>query len=98
MSDQITMPQLAWMLLHKTNDTQAKGSTRRWVNPREAAPLLGLTLNSEPVIAANDYLEDHGYIEDTYALGGRPGRGLYYITPNGMDWLENPPSDVIGEP
>ncbi len=98
MSEQITIPQLAWMLLQKTNETQAKGNTRRWVNPREAAPLLGLRINSEPVIVANNYLEEQGYIEDTYALGGRPGRGLYYITPSGMDWLENPPSDVVGPP
>jgi hypothetical protein len=96
MSERISIPQLAWMLLHKTNETQAKGNTKRWVNPRKAAPLLGmgLTLNSKSVIAANEYLEENGYIQDTYALGGRPGRGLYYITDSGMYWLENPPSNL----
>ena len=50
---------------------------------------LGLSINPEPVIAANEYLGAHGYMEEAYTVRGRT-RALYYAALSVIDWLEHP--------
>jgi hypothetical protein len=54
---------------------------------------VGLSINPEPVIAANEHLGAHGYMEEAYTVRGRTG-ALYYTALSGMGWLEHPPEEL----
>jgi hypothetical protein len=79
--------QLAWVVLHSANRTQSRGSTARLVVPRapEAADELGSELTDAQFRSVEEYLLDHGYVEDADI-------GLtwsaYTVTPAGLKWLE----------
>lgn len=81
----------AHQILRKLDEEQAKGSTRTVIVPQEVAPRFGMDPFSREFWAAQDYLEEHGLIEELdmdLVRGGRP----YKITRAGMDWLESHPS------
>jgi hypothetical protein len=92
MSENLTIPGLAWALLRKARETQKE----EWINPREAATHLGLglTANSTAVIAAHRYLEEQELIEDSRKVQGKATGHFFYITDAGHEWLDYPPSDL----
>jgi hypothetical protein len=79
--------QLAWVVLRAANRTQSRGSTARLVVPRapEVADELGRELTDVQFRSVEEYLLDHGYVEDADI-------GLtwsaYTVTPAGLKWLE----------
>jgi hypothetical protein len=79
--------QLARVVLHTANQTQAKGSTVRLVVPRapEVAYELEPPLSEAQLLAAEEYLLERGYLAPAN-IGLR--WGTYTITPEGFSWLE----------
>jgi hypothetical protein len=80
--------QLAWLVLKTVNRTQAKGSTVRLVVPRdpEVVDELGIPLTDDELLSAQEYLEDKGYV---VLADVQLTRGVYTITPAGLEWLES---------
>jgi hypothetical protein len=79
--------QLARVVLHTANQTQAKGSKVRLVVPRapEVAYELEPPLSEAELLAAEEYLLERGYLAPAN-IGLR--WGTYTITPAGFSWLE----------
>jgi hypothetical protein len=79
--------QLARVVLHTANQTQAKGSKVRLVVPRapEVVYELEPPLSEAELLAAEEYLLERGYLAPTN-IGLR--WGTYTITPTGFSWLE----------
>jgi hypothetical protein len=89
---------LPWLVLGAANRTQAKGSTVRLIVPRapEVAEELGMGLTDSRLLAVEEYLQTHGYIEP--ANIGLTW-GTYTITQAGLRWLEEaPPSESSESP
>jgi hypothetical protein len=84
--------QLAWVVLRAANRTQAKGSTIQLIFPREAevAEESGVELTEARLLSVEEYLQLHGYFEPAN-IGLT--RGTYTITPAGLRWLEEAPSE-----
>ena len=82
--------ELAWIVLRIANRTQAKGSTVRLVVPRapEVAYELGVDLDEDRFLAAEEHLLEQGYVAP---LDIGLTRGTYTITPAGLRWLERGP-------
>jgi hypothetical protein len=82
--------ELAWVVLRVANRTQARGSTARLVIPRapEVADQLGVDLEEDRFLAAEEYLLERGYVAPV-DIGLT--RGAYTITPTGLRWLERGP-------
>jgi hypothetical protein len=78
---------LAGALLRAVNRSQTKGSTVRLVVPRapEVACELGMELPEARILEVEEYLQDYGYIEPVN-IGLT--RGMYTITPAGLEWLD----------
>ena len=85
--------QLAWVILRAANRTQARGSTVRLIVPRapEVAEELGMELTEARVLSVEEYLQERGYVE-TANIGLT--WGTYTITPAGLRWLEEAPSET----
>jgi hypothetical protein len=84
---------LAWVVLRAANRTQAKGSTVRLVFPREPEVIdeLGLGPTDVGLLSAVEYLQDRGYLaraDIVLSMGA-----AYTLTPAGLAWLEEGPSD-----
>jgi hypothetical protein len=79
--------QLARVVLSAANRTQAKGSTVRPIVPLapEVAQELGMELDDDVIVAAEEYLLKRGYVVPAN-IGIR--WGTYTITPAGFSWLE----------
>jgi hypothetical protein len=84
--------QLAWVILRAANRTQARGSTVRLIVPRapEVAEELGMELTEARVLSVEEYLQERGYVE-TANIGLT--WGTYTITPAGLRWLEQAPTE-----
>jgi hypothetical protein len=82
--------ELAWVVLRVANRTQARGSTARLVIPRapEVAYELGVDLDEDRFLAAEEHLLERGYVAPV-DIGLT--RGAYTITPAGLRWLERGP-------
>jgi hypothetical protein len=78
---------LAWVVLLAANRTQAKGSTVRPIVPLapEVAQELGMELDDDVIVAAEEYLLNRGYVAPAN-IG--LSWGTYTITPAGFSWLE----------
>jgi hypothetical protein len=79
--------------LRAANRTQARGSTVRLIVPRaqEVAEELGMMeLTEARLLSVEEYLQLHGYVEP--ANIGLTW-GTYTITPAGLRWLEEAPSE-----
>ena len=89
--------QLAWVILRAANRTQARGSTVRLIVPRapEVAEELGMELTEARVLSVEEYLQERGYVE-TANIGLT--WGTYTITPAGLRWLEEAPSETPEPP
>jgi hypothetical protein len=96
-SEQPTERNLPWLVLRAANRTQARGSTVRLVVPRapEVAEELGMELTEPRLLAVEEYLQDRGYVEP--ANIGLTW-GTYTITPAGLRWLEEAPSEPAEPP
>jgi hypothetical protein len=79
--------QLARVVLLAANRTQAKGSTVRPIVPLapEVAQELGMELDDDLIVAAEEYLLNRGYVAPAN-IG--ISWGTYTITPAGFSWLE----------
>jgi hypothetical protein len=79
--------QLAQVVLRAANRTQAKGSTVRPIVPLapEVAQELGMELDDDVLVAAEEYLLNRGYVVPAN-IG--LSWGTYTITPAGFSWLE----------
>ena len=79
--------QLARVVLRAANRTQAKGSAVRPIVPLapEVAQELGMELDDEVIVAAEEYLLKCGYVVPAN-IG--LSWGTYTITPAGFSWLE----------
>jgi hypothetical protein len=79
--------QLARVVLLAANRTQAKGSTVRPIVPLapEVAQELGMELDDDVMVAAEEYLLNRGYVAPAN-IG--LSWGTYTITPAGFSWLE----------
>jgi hypothetical protein len=79
--------QLARVVLHAANRTQAKGSTVRPIVPLapEVAHELGMELDDVVIVAAEEYLLNRGYVAPAN-IG--LSWGTYTVTPAGFSWLE----------
>jgi transcriptional regulator GlxA family with amidase domain len=82
--------ELAWVVLRVANRMQARGSTARLVVPRapEVAYQLGVDLEEDRFLAAEEHLLEQGYVAPV-DIGLT--RGAYTITPAGLRWLERGP-------
>ncbi len=78
---------LARVVLRAANRTQAKGSSVRIVVPRapEVAHEVGVELTEAQLLAVEEYLHHHGYVE---RVDMGLSWGTYTITPAGLEWLE----------
>jgi hypothetical protein len=83
---------LPWLVLRAANRTQAKGSTVRLIVPRaqEVVEELGMELTDARLLSVEENLQAHGYVEP--ANIGLTW-GTYTITPAGLRWLEEAPSE-----
>jgi hypothetical protein len=83
---------LPWLVLRAANRTQARGSTVRLIVPRapEVAEDLGMELTEARLLSVEENLQAHGYVEP--ANIGLTW-GTYTITPAGLRWLEEAPSE-----
>jgi hypothetical protein len=93
--------QLARVVLQAANRAQAKGSTVRLIVPLapEVAQELGMELDDDVMVAAEEYLLNRGYVAP--ANTGLSW-GTYTITPAGYSWLqgglqEPAPTDRVRE-
>ena len=79
--------QLARVVLSAANRTQAKGSTVRPIVllAPEVAQELGMELDDDVIVAAEEYLLKRGYVVPAN-IGIR--WGTYTITPAGFSWLD----------
>jgi hypothetical protein len=79
--------QLARVVLRAANRTQAKGSAVRPIVPLapEVAQELGMELDDDVIVAAEEYLLNRGYVAPAN-IG--LSWGTYTITPAGFSWLE----------
>jgi hypothetical protein len=79
--------QLARVVLRAANRTQAKGSTVRLIVllAPEVAEELGMELDDDLIVAAEEYLLKRGYVAPAN-IG--LSWGTYTITPAGFSWLE----------
>jgi hypothetical protein len=79
--------QLAWLVLKTANRSQARGSTVRLVVPRdpELVDELGVPLTDDELLSAEEYLEERGYV---VLADIQLTRGVYTITPAGLEWLK----------
>jgi hypothetical protein len=79
--------QLARVVLQAANRTQAKGSTVRPIVPLapEVAQELGMELDDDLIVAAEEYLLNRGYVVPAN-IG--LSWGTYTVTPAGFSWLE----------
>jgi hypothetical protein len=84
--------QLARVVLRAANRTQAKGSAVRPIVPLapEVAQELGMELDDDVIVAAEEYLLKRGYIAPAN-IG--LSWGTYTITPAGFSWLEESSSE-----
>jgi hypothetical protein len=92
-----TEKNLPWLVLRAANLTQAKGSTVRLIVPRapEVAEELGMELTDERLLAVQEHLQRHGYVEHAnFSLTW----GAYTITPAGLRWLEEEQSELSESP
>ncbi len=92
-----TEKNLPWLFLRAANRTQARGSTVRLIVPRapEVADELGMELTDERLLAVQEHLQRHGYIEPaSISLAW----GAYTITPAGLRWLEEAKSELQEPP
>jgi hypothetical protein len=87
-----TEKNLPWLVLRAANRTQARGSTVRLIVPRapEVAEDLGMELTEARLLSVEENLQAHGYVEP--ANIGLTW-GTYTITPAGLRWLEEAPSE-----
>ncbi len=93
MGEHPTEKNLPWLVLRAANRTQARGSTVRLIVPRapEVAEELGMMdLTEARLLSVEEYLQLHGYVEP--ANIGLTW-GTYTITPAGLRWLEEAPSE-----
>ncbi len=79
--------QLARVVLRAANQTQAKGSAVRPIVPLapEVAQELGMELDDDVIMAAEEYLLNRGYVAPAN-IG--LSWGTYTITTAGFSWLE----------
>jgi hypothetical protein len=92
------LEQLAWVVLETVNVAQAKGSTVRLVVPRDpevAVDELGMDPDGDPILTAEEYLLEQGYLAPA---GVGLTRGAYTITPAGFDWLDKGPPALSEQP
>jgi hypothetical protein len=91
-AEQPTEKNLPWLVLRAANRTQARGSTVRLIVPRapEVAEELGMELTEARLLSVEENLQGHGYVEP--ANIGLTW-GTYTITPAGLRWLEEAPSE-----
>jgi hypothetical protein len=91
-TEQFTMKNLPWLLLRAANRTQARGSTVRLIVLRtpEVAEELGMNLTDTRLLSVEEYLQERGYVESANILSTW---GTYTITPAGLRWLEEAPSE-----
>jgi len=84
--------QLARVVLRAANRTQAKGSAVRPIVPLapEVAQELGMELDDDVIVAAEEYLLKRGYVAPAN-IG--LSWGTYTITPAGFSWLEESSSE-----
>jgi hypothetical protein len=96
-AEQPTEKNLPWLVLRAANQTQAKGSTVRLIVPRapEVAEELGMELTDERLLAVQEHLQQHGYVEP--ANIGLTW-GAYTITQAGLRWLEEAQSELSESP
>ena len=97
MTEQFTMKNLPWLVLRATNRTQARGSTVRLIVLRtsEVAEELGMDLTDTRLLSVEEYLQERGYVESANILSTW---GTYTITPAGLRWLEEAPSEPPEQP
>ena len=97
MTEQSTMKNLPWLVLRAANRTQARGSTVRLIVLRtpEVAEELGMDLPDTRLLSVEEYLQERGYIESAN-IGST--WGTYTITPAGLRWLEEAPSEPPEQP
>ncbi len=89
--------QLARVVLRAANQTQAKGSAVRPIVPLapEVAQELGMELDDDVIMAAEEYLLNRGYVVPAN-IG--LSWGTYTITTAGFSWLEeSSPADRLRE-
>jgi hypothetical protein len=91
-AEQPTEKNLPWLVLRAANRTQARGSTVRLIVPRapKVAEELGMELTDARLLSVEEHLQAHGYVEP--ANIGLTW-GTYTITPAGLRWLEEAPSE-----
>jgi hypothetical protein len=96
-TEQLTMKNLPWLVLRAANRTQARGSTVRLIVLRapEVAEELGMDLTDTRLLSVEEYLQERGYIESAN-IGST--WGTYTITPAGLRWLEEAPSEPPEQP
>jgi len=96
-TEQFTMKNLPWLVLRAANRTQARGSTVRLIVLRtsEVAEELGMDLTDTRLLSVEEYLQERGYIESAN-IGST--WGTYTITPAGLRWLEEAPSEPPEQP
>ena len=97
MTEQLTMKNLPWLVLRAANRAQARGSTVRLIVLRtpEVAEELGMDLTDTRLLSVEEYLQERGYIESAN-IGST--WGTYTITPAGLRWLEEAPSEPPEQP
>ena len=97
MTEQSTMKNLPWLVLRAANRAQARGSTVRLIVLRtpEVAEELGMDLTDTRLLSVEEYLQEHGYVESANILSTW---GTYTITPAGLRWLEEAPSEPPEQP
>jgi hypothetical protein len=90
MTANLEAEELAWIVLRVANRMQARGSTARLVVPRapEVAHEVGVALEEDRFLAAEEHLLQRGYIAPTDI---NLTRATYTITPVGLRWLERGP-------
>ena len=91
------MKNLPWLVLRAANRAQARGSTVRLIVLRapEVAEELGMDLTDTRLLSVEEYLQERGYIESANILSTW---GTYTITPAGLRWLEEAPSEPPEQP
>jgi hypothetical protein len=91
-TEQLTMKNLPWLVLRAANRTQARGSTVRLIVLRapEVAEELGMDLTDTRLLSVEEHLQERGYVESANILSTW---GTYTITPAGLRWLEEAPSE-----
>ena len=91
------MKNLPWLVLRAANRAQARGSTVRLIVLRtpEVAEELGMDLTDTRLLSVEEYLQERGYVESANILSTW---GNYTITPAGLRWLEEAPSEPPEQP